>query len=125
MWTVSRTMAVRPEAAWDVLTDLAAWPQWGPSIQRAELAEAEPLRRGARGTVWAAVGVPLPFEITEYDDGRRWAWKVAGITGTAHTVEPHGNGCRVTFGVPVWAPIYLTVCALALKRIEDLASKQG
>jgi hypothetical protein len=36
-------------------------------------------------------------------------------------VVPDGDGCRVTFGVPIWAPAYLAVCALALKRIEDLA----
>jgi hypothetical protein len=28
----------------------------------------------------------------------------------------------VSFGVPIWAPVYLTVCAIALKRIEDLAT---
>ncbi len=122
MWTVKRTMAVAPRAAWNVLTDLDAWPQWGPSVQRAELSDAGPLRLGSRGTVWAAVGVPLPFEITEFDDGHRWAWKVAGTAGTRHTVEPHGSGCRVSFDVPIWAPIYLTVCAVALKRIEKIAS---
>jgi hypothetical protein len=124
MWTVSRSMAVSPVAAWDVLTDLQAWPKWGPSVQRAELADPGPLRLGARGTVWAAVGVPLPFEITEFDDGRHWAWKIAGLAGTSHTVAADGSGTRVTFGVPIWAPIYLTVCALALKRIEELASMQ-
>ena len=117
-------MAVSPVGAWDVLTDLEAWPQWGPSVQRAELTDPGPLRLGSRGTVWAAIGVPLPFEITEFDDGRRWAWKIAGVAGTRHTVAAHNDGCRVSFGVPVWAPIYLTVCALALKRIEDLASER-
>ncbi|CAN5497302.1 SRPBCC family protein [soil metagenome] len=117
-------MTVPPEAAWRVLTDLHAWPQWGPSVQRAELAEAGPLRLGSRGTVWAAIGVPLPFEVTEYDAGCSWAWKIAGIAGTRHIVAAHNGGCRVSFGVPVWVPIYLTVCPLALKRIEELARSQ-
>jgi hypothetical protein len=74
--------------------------------------------------VWTPVGIALPFEITEFDDGHEWAWKVAGVPATRHTVEPAVNGCRVAFGVPIWAPVYLTVCALGLKRIEELATRR-
>jgi uncharacterized protein YndB with AHSA1/START domain len=120
--TTARVIAASPEAVWRVLTDLDAWPQWGPSVQRAELTEPGPLRLGSRGRVWTLVGVALPFEITEFDDGRGWAWKVAGVPATRHAVRTQEGGCRVSFGVPVWAPLYLTVCALALKRIDDLAT---
>ncbi len=122
MLTTTRTMAVPPAAAWRVLTDLDAWPQWGPSVRRAELTDPGPLRLGSRGKVWTPFGVALPFEITEFDDGHAWAWKVAGVPATHHTVAPLAGGCRVSFGVPMWAPVYLTVCALALKRIEGLAT---
>ena len=115
-------MAAPAEAAWDVLTDLDAWPKWGPTVQRAELTNAGRLRLGARGRVWTPGGIPLPFEITEFDAGHAWAWKVAGVAATRHTVEQRDGGCRVSFGVPIWAPVYLTVCALGLKRIETLAT---
>jgi uncharacterized protein YndB with AHSA1/START domain len=121
-WTTTRVVAAPAEAAWRVLTDLDAWPRWGPSVQRAELTEPGPLRLGARGRVWTPVGVPLPFEVTEFDDGHEWAWRVAGIPATRHTVTAHPDGCTVSFGVPVWAPLYLTVCAVALKRIDELAT---
>jgi hypothetical protein len=121
MLAIERTMAAPPEAAWDVLTDLDAWPRWGPTVLRAELTDPGPLRLGSRGRVWTPLGVPLPFEITEFDVGHEWAWKVAVTPATRHTVEQWDGGCRVAFGVPIWAPIYLTVCALALRRIEDLA----
>jgi hypothetical protein len=121
MLTVTRFMPTSTEAAWRVLTDLDAWPRWGPTVQRGELAEPGPLRLGSRGTVWAPLGVALPFEITEFDDGRAWAWKVAGVPATRHSVAPRDGGCAVTFGVPIWAPPYLAVCALALPRIEALA----
>lgn len=121
MLTTARTIAAPPEAAWRVLTDLDAWPQWGPTVQRAELAVPGPLRVGSRGKVWTPVGVALPFEITEFDDGHAWAWKIAGVPATRHAVESHSGGCRVAFGVPIWAPVYLAVCAVALKRIDDLA----
>jgi hypothetical protein len=123
MLTTARTMAVDAPAAWRVLTDLAVWPQWGPTVSGAELADPGPLRLGSRGKVWTPVGVALPFEITEFDDGRSWAWKVAGVPATRHSVTPLPGGCRVSFGVPIWAPVYLTVCAVALKRIERLAAR--
>ena len=121
MLTVGRRMAAPPESAWRVLTDLDAWPRWGPSVQRAELDGGGPLALGSRGRVWTPVGLSLPFVVTEFERGREWAWHVAGVPATRHSVAPDGDGCRVTFGVPIWAPAYLAVCAVALKRIEDLA----
>lgn len=121
MPAVERTVAAPPDAAWRVLTDLDMWPQWGPTVQGAELNEAGPLRLGSTGKVLTPVGLSLPFTITEFDEGRHWAWRVAGVPATKHGVLPDAAGCRVWFSVPVWAPPYLTVCALALKRIDRLA----
>jgi hypothetical protein len=68
------------------------------------------------------VGPALPFEVTELVPGRRWSWRVARVPATTHAVEPVGAGTRVTFGVPLWAPAYLAVCALALRRLDRLAT---
>lgn len=121
MLTVERRVAAPPESAWRVLTDLDAWPRWGPSVRRAELDGDGPLALGSRGKVWTPVGIALPFVVTEFEPGREWAWQVGGIPATRHSVLPDGAGCRVVFGVPIWAPAYLAVCAVALKRIDDLA----
>src|ERR1700754_2691854 len=123
--TVTHDVAAPPAAAWHVLTDLDAWPSWGPTVQRAELAEPGPLRLGSRGRVWTPPGIALPFEITEFEEGRLWAWKVAGVAATRHFVDRSATGCLVTFGVPLWAPVYLTVCAVGLKRIEALATARA
>jgi hypothetical protein len=122
MPTVVSRVGARPEAVWDVLVDLDAWPKWGPSVQRAELSEAGPMKLGSRGKVWTAVGVALPFTITEFEEDRCWAWDVAGIGATRHEVWPAGGGSCVAFGVPWWAPVYLPVCAVALRRIARLAA---
>lgn len=125
MLTVDRFISAPPEAAWDVLVDLGSWPQWGPSVQRAELDTAAgapaALHLGSTGRVWTPVGIALPFVITEFEPGRYWAWVVAGIAATTHRVDPVEGGCRVTFAVPWWAPVYLPVCVIALRRIEHLA----
>ena len=80
------------------------------------------LSAGAQGPVWTAVGLPLRFSITDFDPGHRWAWTVAGVAATGHEVIGVAEGYRVRFDVPWWAAAYLPVCAVALTRIEALAT---
>ncbi|NMN99563.1 SRPBCC family protein [Antrihabitans stalactiti] len=123
MPTVELAISAPPQAVWDVLVDLQAWPKWGPSVTRAELEVPGPLRLGSRGKVWTPLGVPVPFEISEFTDGRAWAWRVAGVPATRHEVIPTNTGCILSFGVPLWAPPYLGVMAVALPRIARLATR--
>jgi hypothetical protein len=120
MPTVERRISAPAAAVWDVLTDLAAWPQWGPTVLGARLDSTGPLRLGARGKIWTPIGLPVPFRITEFDAGRRWAWKVAGVNATRHGVDPSGDGCVAWMSAPVWAPAYLPVLAIALERIAGM-----
>lgn len=105
---------------WDILTDLDAWPRWGLTVSRAEL-DGGLLTLGTTGRVWTPVGVPLPFEITEFVPGVRWAWSVAGVPATGHGVDPDGDGSRVWMSAPAWAPGYLPVLVIALRRIGAMA----
>jgi hypothetical protein len=122
MPTVERALGVPAAAVWDVLIDLGAWPQWGPTVQRADLDDSGPLTLGSRGRVWTPIGIALPFEITEFEPGRRWAWRVAGVPATTHGVDPDDDGCRLWMSAPVWAPPYLAVLAIALRRIQQMVS---
>jgi hypothetical protein len=121
MWTVSRNVEASADAVWHVLTDLDAWPKWGPTVAGAEL-DGSGFELGATGRVWTPVGVPLPFVISELDAGRTWAWNVAGVPATRHGVEPSDSGSRVWMSAPFWAPAYLPVLAIALRRIDEMAS---
>jgi hypothetical protein len=77
---------------------------------------------GQRGRVQTSLGFWLPFEITDWEEGRAWAWRVGGIPATGHTVTPAGpDACRVTFTIPAWAPFYVPVCRAALRKLNDLA----
>lgn len=120
LW-VRRTIEVPAAAAWRVLTDVAAWPCWGPSVRAASITRPE-LGLGATGRVETVVGPSLPFEITDFEPGRRWAWRVAGLAATDHVVTAIGDErCEVAFGVPWFAAPYLAVCRVALTRIDALA----
>lgn len=119
---VDRFVAAPPAVVWRLLTDVRAWPEWGPSVRRAELAGGESLLSpGARGTVWTVAGVRMPFAITEFVPERRWDWRVSGVPATGHELIPADGGCHVRFEVPWWAPAYLPICALGLDRLAKLA----
>ena len=120
--SVAREIACPPEVAWRLLTHVDEWPRWGPTVAGGSVPGGV-ISSGASGTVRTAVGVSLPFVVTRFEEGRSWAWRVAGVPATTHRVTPTEDGCVVTFGVPLWAPGYLPVCALALLRIERLAAE--
>ena len=150
-FSVSRRIAAPADAVWALLADTDKWPAWGPSITGVEPAAAGPAERaaatpasgpdsgpasglgsgpasgrlasGSRGKVRTVLGAALPYTVTAFEPGRYWSWSVAGIPATGHRVIPQGGGCLVTFTVPWWAPAYLPVCALALRRIERLATR--
>lgn len=121
MLTTELRMAATPPTVWSIITDTTMWPQWGPTVSGAQVDDDAPLAAGVRGTVTTVVGISLPFEITEFDDGRVWAWKVAGVPATRHEVRPVRGGSVLRFGAPIWAAAYLPVLAVALPRIEELA----
>lgn len=123
MVTVSRVVSAPPAAVWKVLIDLDDWPKWGPTVAGGELTDATELGLGVHGKVYTPVGVPLPFTITEYEPGRRWAWRVAGIPATAHGVDPVDDGTRVWMSAPVLAAPYVPVLAIALQRIDRMTSR--
>jgi len=106
---------------WALLTDTRAWPQWGPSV-RAVDAPTRFITSGMRGRIQPAPGLWLPYEITDWEEGRAWAWRVGGIPATGHHVTPVAkSSCRVAFTIPTWAPFYVHVCRLALRRLDALA----
>ncbi len=118
MLEAAATLAAPAPRVWELLIDTHAWPHWGPSV-RAVDAPARFIAAGLRGRVQTTPGPWLPFEITDWEEGRFWAWRVGGIPATGHRVTPATeNSCHVTFTIPSWAPFYMPVCRLALRRLE-------
>jgi hypothetical protein len=123
MLSVDRFIAAPPSVVWNLFVDLDAWPLWGPSVSAAWLDPPHTqLESHVTGTVRTSIGVAVPFTVTEFERGRHWAWKVAGVPATHHRVEPADNGSRASMAVPFWAAGYLTVCAVALRRLDALST---
>lgn len=118
---VEREMDARPDDVWNLLVDTRRWTDWRLAVTDVESSNVR-IRRGTTGKIRTRLGVRLPFEVIEYEDGSYWAWNVARIGATGHRVEPVPGGTRVTFEVPVYAAAYAPVCRRALDRIEELVS---
>ena len=123
MLTVDRIIKAPPSAVWKLFVDLDAWPRWGPPMRRAELDDPyDALKLHATGRVYTWLPIGIPFVITEFELQRSWAWNVAGVPGTRHEVEPVDAGTRASIAVPWWAAAYLSICAVALRRIDQMAT---
>jgi hypothetical protein len=121
LW-IHRDIDAPPDIVWGLLTNPNKWSVWGPTVRSADL-QGQPLSVGATGTVTTVLGLDAAFEVTAFEQGARWAWKVAGIPATDHTVEPLApNRCRAGIAVPWPAAPYLAVCRIALRRLDDLAN---
>ena len=125
MLEVAATLDSPAAVAWRLLTDTHAWPQWGPSV-RAVAAPTRFISAGMKGRVQTTPGLWLPFEITDWEGDRAWAWRVGGFPATGHRVTPLSeSSCRVAFTIPSWAPFYVPVCRLALRRLDARAMGGG
>lgn len=76
---------------WRILIDTEAWPDWGPSVQAVQ-APTRFISAGVRGRIRTLVGLWLPFEVTDWEPGRYWGWRVAGLGATGHRVGIDGGG---------------------------------
>lgn len=122
MCWATRVIDAPADELWELLVDLDRWPEWGPSVRHAAL-HGDRFEVGATGGVTTPFGASVPFEITAFEPGRRWAWKVLGLPATDHTVTPiDPHRCEVGFGVPLLARPYLLVCDRALERLDHIAA---
>ena len=105
---------------WNLLVDTSRWAEWGPSVRSVECSDPV-LAPLSSGRVKTALGFALPFAVTHFEQGRVWSWSVCGIPATTHSVEGLGKDrCRLLFGVPMPAFLYLFICLIAIRRIAAL-----
>lgn len=108
MWSTaaSRTTSATPAAVYAVWADVAAWPDWDPSLLSATL--DGPFAAGTTGTMHpdGAPG-PLPFTLTEVLPGRGFTDETPFgdvLLRFVHEVVPDGAGALVTLRVEVEGP---------------------
>lgn len=108
-------VAQTPEAAFDLLADMALLSRWNPNVVRSEIVSGTPLAVGAR---FESVIGRRPFrmtarsELVAVEPGRRveYAGTIARFWSVdSLAFEPLGEGCRITFHNETTAPPQLRI----------------
>jgi hypothetical protein len=118
---VSKKIPAPIDLVWDIITDTEKWAEWGPSVTEVACPDRW-ISLAMKGRVRTALGIWLPFEITEFNAPNYWGWTVAGIQATGHGLEViDDNACLLRFEIPYGLFPYKLVCQLAIKKISLLA----
>ena len=113
------------DVVWSLIAEFRHWSTWGPSVRGVDV-DADAVATGVRGRVQTAIGLWLPFEITDVEDERTWSWTVAGIPATGHrVVELTPGRSRVEFTAPWLLAPYVFVLRAALRKLKALAEERG
>ncbi len=99
-----------PAAVWRVLADVERWPEWTPSIRRAQWLDGATFARGSRARVLIAGSlVASTWTVTSLEDERSFTWEsrvMPGVVTVAdHELTPEDGGTRVVLRVTIRGPL--------------------
>jgi len=124
--------SMRSEDAFDYMAMFTNAAEWDPNVVEASRLDTGELRVGSAFRIvsrFAGRSVALRYEITAYDAGRRVvlkAWQPAFGSVDTITVEPWGEGSRVTYDallIPKGiARLAGPLFSLVFKRVGDAAA---
>jgi uncharacterized protein YndB with AHSA1/START domain len=61
--SVGKAYTSSPHILWELITDTAQWPRWGPTVKAVRTSERY-ISKGSEGQVQTALGIWLPFVVT-------------------------------------------------------------
>lgn len=109
------------QVVWEVLFDVARWPEWTPTISSVERLDDGPFQVGSRSKVRQPKLPQALWEVTEVAEGRSFTWEAKGPgmkTIARHEVVPDGTGSRVTLSIEQTGPMG-AVAALVWRRLTQ------
>jgi carbon monoxide dehydrogenase subunit G len=101
-FSVSVQVDAPPERVWAVMSDIARWHEWTPTITSVQRLNAGPFGIGARARVRQPRLPPADGVVTAMQEGSGFDWesRAPGIRVRAHHgVEPSASGSRVTLSI--------------------------
>lgn len=104
----TRHIEAPPDTVWEVMADVARWPEWTPTIDSVELENPGPLRAGSRAEVRQPRLPRATWTVTEVVNGRRFTWEATGPgmrTVARHEVVPDGTGSALTLSIEQRGPM--------------------
>jgi uncharacterized membrane protein len=138
-YEASAVVAAEAGAVWNVLSDVANWPDWLPTVAKVTPLDGTSMAPGSRFVVFQPGLKPATWNVTRLEAPRRFVWEARspGLQMVAeHTVTPLGPGSsavqlRFSFGGllgglvgRLFGPVterYLAQEAAALKKTAEQA----
>ncbi len=96
------------ERVWRVMTDVARWPEFTPTMTTVEPLGDGPLSLGGRVRIKQPGLPPMVWQVTEFTDGASFAWRATGggvTTIGTHVLTPRENGVSVLLGIDQSGPL--------------------
>jgi uncharacterized membrane protein len=96
------------QPVWEVLVDVAHWPEWTPTIESVERLDDGPFQVGSRARVRQPRLPRALWEVTEVEDGRSFTWVARGPgmkTIARHEVVPDSGGATVKLSIEQTGPM--------------------
>jgi uncharacterized protein YndB with AHSA1/START domain len=121
LFTTTRHIDAPTEPVWEVLSDVAGWPDWLPTVDSVERLDDGPLRVGSRAEVRQPRLPKAVWEVTEVVPGRSFTWEATGPgmrTIGRHEVVPDATGSTVTLGIEQTGPMG-AVAAVLWRRLTQ------
>lgn len=123
------TIAAPPEQVWEVLADVARWPERIPTVAAVERLDEGPLAVGSRTRLRQPRLPEAVWTVTELEEGRSFTWesRSPGVAISAsHVVEPLAGATRLTLSVVLSGPIapvgWLMTKGLTKRYVETEAA---
>ena len=125
----TRHIEAPTQPVWEILFDVAHWPDWLPTINTVERLDDGPLKLGSRARISQPKLPKAEWQVTELVDGRLFTWEAKGPgmkTIGRHEVVPDGTGSRVTLSIEQTGPmgwVAATVWRSLTQRYIELEAK--
>jgi uncharacterized protein YndB with AHSA1/START domain len=121
MFKTTRHIDAPTQPVWEVLFDVARWPEWTPTIDSIERLDHGPFGVGSRARVRQPRLPRAVWEVTEVVDGRSFTWEANGPgmnTIARHEVVPDAGGSKLTLSIEQTGPMG-AVAAVIWRRLTQ------
>jgi uncharacterized membrane protein len=108
LFSTRRYIEAPAPAVWEVLYDVARWPEWTPTIDSVELLDPGVFGVGSRAKVRQPKLPQAQWQVTEVVPGRSFTWEARGPgmrTIARHEVIPDSTGSAVTLSIEQTGPM--------------------
>jgi uncharacterized membrane protein len=117
----SRHVDAPTQPVWEVLYDVARWPEWTPTVDSLKRLDDGPFQVGSRAEVRQPKLPRAVWEVTEVVDGRSFTWEATGPgmkTIARHEVVPDADGSEVRLSIEQTGPMG-AVAGLLWRRLTQ------